>query len=132
MKCKTKKLFALLLSLAMVFSLLAGYSSSGDEGKQNLSNEELLSMNEENLLNYVGSTGYVRDSLTIAFTGATSLTLEPMTIVAVIYLCMTFPLSKIVERFEKKLSSPNSYRNHKKTNASRFRALKNGGKVSEK
>ena len=42
------------------------------------------------------------------------LTLEPMTISAIIYLCMTFPLSKIVERFEKKMANPNSYRKHKK------------------
>ena len=44
----------------------------------------------------------------------TYLTLEPMTIVAIIYLCMTFPLSKIVERFEKKMANPNSYKKRKK------------------
>ena len=74
MKSKTQKLLALVLALAMVMSLLAGCGNKSDEGKQSLSNEELLALNEENLLNYVGSTGYVRDQLTIAFTGATSLT----------------------------------------------------------
>ena len=53
--------------------------------------------------------------------GVTYLTLEPMTIVAIIYLCMTFPLSKIVEKFEKKMASPNSYKKRK-------RKLMNGGK----
>ena len=51
---------------------------------------------------------------------STFLTLEPLTIVAIIYLCLTFPLSKVVEKFEKKMAKPNSYRNRKK---------KNGGKI---
>ena len=73
MKSKIKKLLALVMALAMVMSLLAG--CGGDSGKSNtLTNEELLNMNEEDLQNYKGSTGYVRDNLTIAFTGATSLT----------------------------------------------------------
>ena len=46
--------------------------------------------------------------------GAEYLTLEPMTIVALIYLCMTFPLSKLVGHFEKKMANPNSYRSRKK------------------
>jgi polar amino acid transport system permease protein len=45
--------------------------------------------------------------------GAEYLTLEPMTIVALIYLCMTFPLSKLVGYFEKKMANPNSYRSRK-------------------
>ena len=53
----------------------------------------------------------VAENITLA---PTMLTLEPMTIIAIIYLCMTFPLSKIVERFEKKMANPNSYRKHKK------------------
>ena len=73
MKSKTKKLLALVMALAMVMSLLAG--CGGDSGKSNtLTNEELLNMNEEDLQNYQGSTGHIRDNLTIAFTGATSLT----------------------------------------------------------
>ena len=43
------------------------------------------------------------------------MTLEPLTIVAIIYLCMTFPLSKLVSHFEKKMASPNSYRKSRKS-----------------
>ena len=45
--------------------------------------------------------------------GVSYLTLEPLTIVAIIYLCVTYPLSKIVDRFGKKMANPNSYRSHK-------------------
>lgn len=72
MKSKTKKLLALVLALAMVISLAA---CGGGGGKQEgLTNEELLGQNDENLQVNTGSTGYIRDELTIAFTGATSLT----------------------------------------------------------
>ena len=43
-----------------------------------------------------------------------------LTIVAAIYLCVTYPLSKLVDKFGKKMSNPNSYRNRK---------VKAGGKV---
>lgn len=73
MKRNVRKLLALALALVTVTPLLAGCGSSGS-GDKTLSNDELLALNEEDLLNFVGHTGYIRDELTIAFTGATSLT----------------------------------------------------------
>ena len=88
-----------------------------------LGNEFIMMLKETSL----ASTFFLGDLMTSysIVKGVTYLTLEPMTIVAIIYLCMTFPLSKIVERFEKKMASPNSY---KKSNAKRKRKLMNGGK----
>ena len=79
-----------------------------------LGNEFIMMLKETSL----ASTFFLGDLMTSykIVNGATMLTLEPMTISAIIYLCMTFPLSKIVERFEKKMASPNSYRKHKKLN----------------
>lgn len=94
-----------------------------------LGNEFIMMLKETSL----ASTFFLGDLMTsyAIVRGVTYLTLEPMTIIAIIYLCMTFPLSKIVERFEKKMASPNSYKKHKmKTN--RKRAFLAGGKVSEK
>ncbi len=80
-----------------------------------LGNEFIMMLKETSL----ASTFFLYDLMTVRqiITGATSLTLEPMTIVAIIYLCMTYPLSKLVGHFEKKLASPNSYKNRKKKNA---------------
>ena len=77
-----------------------------------LGNEFIMMLKETSL----ASTFFLGDLMTSykIVNGATMLTLEPMTISAIIYLCMTFPLSKIVERFEKKMANPNSYRKHKK------------------
>ena len=89
-----------------------------------LGNEFIMMLKETSL----ASTFFLGDLMTSysIVKGVTYLTLEPMTIVAIIYLCMTFPLSKIVERFEKKMASPTSY---KKSNAKRKRKLMNGGKI---
>ena len=89
-----------------------------------LGNEFIMMLKETSL----ASTFFLGDLMTsyAIVKGVTYLTLEPMTIVAIIYLCMTFPLSKIVERFEKKMASPTSY---KKSNAKRKRKLMNGGKI---
>ena len=89
-----------------------------------LGNEFIMMLKETSL----ASTFFLGDLMTSysIVKGVTYLTLEPMTIVAIIYLCMTFPLSKIVERFEKKMAKPNSY---KKSNAQRKRKLMNGGKI---
>ena len=83
-----------------------------------LGNEFIMMLKETSL----ASTFFLGDLMTsyAIVNGVAYLTLEPMTIVAIIYLCMTFPLSKIVEKFEKKMASPNSYKKHKK--------LMNGGK----
>ena len=77
-----------------------------------LGNEFIMMLKETSL----ASTFFLGDLMTSysIVKGASYLTLEPMTISAMIYLCMTYPLSKIVERFEKKMASPNSYRKHKK------------------
>ena len=77
-----------------------------------LGNEFIMMLKETSL----ASTFFLGDLMTSysIVKGVTYLTLEPMTIVAIIYLCMTFPLSKIVERFEKKMASPNSYKKHKR------------------
>lgn len=85
-----------------------------------LGNEFIMMLKETSL----ASTFFLGDLMTSyqIVKGATMLTLEPMTIVAVIYLCITFPLSKLVAFTEKKMASPNSYKN-------RNRKLKTGGKI---
>ena len=87
-----------------------------------LGNEFIMMLKETSL----ASTFFLGDLMTSynVVKGATFLTLEPLTIIAVIYLCLTFPLSKIVERFEKKMASPNSYKKH-----NRKRKLMSGGKI---
>ena len=77
-----------------------------------LGNEFIMMLKETSL----ASTFFLYDLMTVrqVITGATSLTLEPMTIVAVIYLCMTYPLSKVVGHFEKKMANPNIYSSRKK------------------
>ena len=73
-----------------------------------LGNEFIMMLKETSL----ASTFFLGDLMTsyAIVKGVTYLTLEPMTIVAIIYLCMTFPLSKVVEKFEKKMANPNSYK----------------------
>ena len=73
-----------------------------------LGNEFIMMLKETSL----ASTFFLGDLMTSyqVVKGATFLTLEPLTIVAIIYLCLTFPLSKVVEKFEKKMASPNSYK----------------------
>ena len=77
-----------------------------------LGNEFIMMLKETSL----ASTFFLYDLMTVCnvVKGAEYLTLEPMTIVALIYLCITFPLSKLVGYWEKKLSNPNSYKNRKK------------------
>ena len=76
-----------------------------------LGNEFIMMLKETSL----ASTFFLYDLMTVCnvVKGAEFLTLEPMTIVAVIYLCMTFPLSKLVGYFEKKMASPTNYRKRK-------------------
>ena len=78
-----------------------------------LGNEFIMMLKETSL----ASTFFLGDLMTTyaIIKGATYLTLEPMTIVAIIYLCMTYPLSKLVAALEKKLASPNSYRKSRKS-----------------
>ena len=74
-----------------------------------LGNEFIMMLKETSL----ASTFFLGDIMTSyqIVKGATYLTLEPLTIIAIIYLCITFPLSKVVGYFEKKMANPNSYRN---------------------
>ena len=76
-----------------------------------LGNEFIMMLKETSL----ASTFFLGDLMTSyqVVKGATFLTLEPMTIIAIIYLCLTYPLSKVVEKFEKKMASPNSYKKRK-------------------
>lgn len=85
-----------------------------------LGNEFIMMLKETSL----ASTFFLGDLMTSyqIVKGASYLTLEPMTIIAIIYLCITFPLSKVVARFEKKMAMPNSYKGRK-------RKLKAGGKI---
>jgi len=85
-----------------------------------LGNEFIMMLKETSL----ASTFFLGDLMTSyqVVKGATFLTLEPMTIIAIIYLCLTYPLSKIVEKFEKKMASPNSYKKRNKK-------LMSGGKI---
>ena len=76
-----------------------------------LGNEFIMMLKETSL----ASTFFLYDLMTVCniVKGAEYLTLEPMTIVAIIYLCMTFPLSKLVGYFESKMANPNCYRSRK-------------------
>ena len=87
-----------------------------------LGNEFIMMLKETSL----ASTFFLGDLMTAyqVVKGAAYLTLEPLTIVAIIYLCITFPLSKVVEKFEKKMASPNSYKNRN----NKFRVHAWGGK----
>ena len=78
-----------------------------------LGNEFIMMLKETSL----ASTFFLGDLMSACLTvkGATFLPLEPMFIVGALYLLLTFPLSKLVQYYEKKLNNPNSYKNHKKT-----------------
>ncbi len=76
-----------------------------------LGNEFIMMLKETSL----ASTFFLGDLMTsyLTVSGATYLNLESLMIVAAIYLCMTFPLSKLVAHFEKKLSKK-GYKNKSK------------------
>lgn len=85
-----------------------------------LGNEFIMILKETSL----ASTFFVGDLMTSYLTikGATYLGFECLIIVGIIYLCVTFPLSKLVAWFEKKMSTDKAYKNHhnkrqKRTNA---------------
>ena len=75
-----------------------------------LGNEFIMKLKETSL----ASTFIVGDLMTSYLTvkGATYLGFECLIIVGIIYLCVTFPLSKIVGAFEKRMNNPNSYKKH--------------------
>ena len=47
--------------------------------------------------------------------GATFINLETLCIVGIIYLCLTYPLSKLVGVFEKRMSGDKGYKKRKKS-----------------
>ena len=85
-----------------------------------LGNEFIMMLKETSL----ASTFFIGDLMTTYKTvsGATYQAFQCLIIVGMIYLCVTFPLSKLVGWFEKKMASPNSYKNRSRKN-------KNGGKI---
>ena len=77
-----------------------------------LGNEFIMILKETSL----ASTFFLGDLMTSHKTvaGATYLQLESLFIVGTIYLCITFPLSKLVGWFEKRMSTDKSYKNRKR------------------
>lgn len=75
-----------------------------------LGNEFIMILKETSL----ASTFFLGDLMTSQkiVAGATYLQLESLIIVGAIYLCFTFPLSKLVGWFEKRMSTEKSYKNH--------------------
>ena len=82
-----------------------------------LCNEFIMIIKETSL----ASTFFLGDLMTShkIVSGATYLQLESLIIVGAIYLCITFPLSKLVEWFEKKMSNEKSYKRHKRAKLSK-------------
>ena len=85
-----------------------------------LGNEFIMILKETSL----ASTFYLGDLMTSyhLVKGATFLGFEALIIVGAIYFSLTYPLSKIVGHFEKKMSTDKSYKKRK-------RKLMNGGKI---
>ena len=79
-----------------------------------LGNEFIMILKETSL----ASTFFLGDQMTShkIVSGATYLQLESLLIVGTIYLCITFPLSKLVAWFEKKMSNDKSYKARKHIN----------------
>ena len=77
-----------------------------------LGNEFIMILKETSL----ASTFFLGDLMTSQkiVAGATYLQFESLIIVGAIYLCFTFPLSKLVEWFEKRMSTEKSYKSHKR------------------
>lgn len=75
-----------------------------------LGNEFIMILKETSL----ASTFFLGDLMTSQkiVAGATYLQLETLIIVGTIYLCVTFPLSKLVGLLEKRMSTEKSYKNH--------------------
>ena len=73
-----------------------------------LGNEFIMILKETSL----ASTFYLGDLMTSyhLVKGATFLGFEALIIVGIIYFCMTYPLSKIVEHFEKRMSTDKSFK----------------------
>ena len=68
----------------------------------------------------LASTFFLGDLMTsyLKVKGATYLGFESLIIVGCIYFLLTFPLSKLVAHFEKKMSTEKNYRSHKRKKVS--------------
>lgn len=77
-----------------------------------LGNEFIMILKETSL----ASTFFLGDLMTsyLKVKGATYLGFEALIIVGIIYFLLTFPLSKLVAYFEKKMSTDKNYKNRKK------------------
>ena len=77
-----------------------------------LGNEFVMILKETSL----ASTFFLGDLMTSyqKVKGATFLGFECLLIVGIIYFCLTFPLSKVIGYFEKRMASDKSYKNHHK------------------
>lgn len=75
-----------------------------------LGNEFIMILKETSL----ASTFFIGDLMTAYLTvkGATYQGFQCLIIVGIIYLCVTFPLSKLVSWLEKRISNEKSYKNH--------------------
>ena len=91
-----------------------------------LGNEFIMILKETSL----ASTFFLGDLMTsyLKVKGATFLGFEALIIVGIIYFCLTFPLSKLVNWFEKRMGTDKSYKNHHK-HTERKRKLTAGGKI---
>ncbi len=76
-----------------------------------LGNEFIMMLKETSL----ASTFYIGDLMTQykIVNGATYIAFETLVIIGLIYLCITFPLSKLVGLLEKKMSGDRSYKKKK-------------------
>ena len=81
-----------------------------------LGNEFIMMLKETSL----ASTFFLGDLMTsyLKVKGATYLGFESLIIVGCIYFLLTFPLSKLVAHFEKKMSTEKNYRSHKRKKVS--------------
>ena len=77
-----------------------------------LGNEFIMILKETSL----ASTFFLGDLMTsyLKVKGATYLGFETLIIVGIIYFVLTFPLSKLVAHFEKKMSTDQNYKNRKR------------------
>lgn len=77
-----------------------------------LGNEFIMILKETSL----ASTFFLGDLMTsyLLVKGATYLGFEALIIVGIIYFLLTFPLSKLVAWFEKRMSTEKSYKSHKR------------------
>ena len=77
-----------------------------------LGNEFIMMLKETSL----ASTFYIGDLMTayLIIRGSTYIAFETLLIIGIVYLCVTYPLSKLVGLMEKRMAGDNSYKRHQK------------------